>query len=200
MTTRIRSEAARFLPTLVWVLVASSPAFAASLTVGIDGGTPGEPPTAVAPDHGMRVAEIYLNLDTASQEEASGFDGLFEVVFSGFDWSFGGAYPDWGYCASNTYTRGSVAKVSCISNNLGGERLVASFDFIRTGSDPSDVFAVIWTEGLATRDTDEFPFSTSVPISTTPGTVLFLVPEPSTTALFVIGLGVAWAFERRRKQ
>ena len=99
---------------------------AGSLTVAIDGGIPGEPPTAVAPDHGMRVAEIYLNLDTASQEEASGFDGLFEVVFSGFDWSFGAAYPDWGYCASNTYTRGRVAKVSCVSDNLGGERLVAS--------------------------------------------------------------------------
>ncbi len=76
MTTRIRSEAAKFLLTLVSVLVASSPAFAASLTVGIDGGTPGEQPTAVAPDPGMRVAEIYLNLDTASQEEASGFDGI----------------------------------------------------------------------------------------------------------------------------
>ena len=125
--------------------------------------------------------------------------GLFSGLVSGFDWSFTGAASGWSFgCVDNT--GGNVTNVSCIGDNLGGERLVASFDFVRTGSDASDLFAVVWTEGLAARNTDEPPFSIPVLISTASGTVLFLVPEPSTTALLVIGLGVAWAFGRPRKQ
>ena len=196
METRVRSGGALLGLTLFGLLALSHPASGAKLTAAVDGGMPADP-TVFHPSVSPGVAEIYLNLDGPPSEVASVFEGTFQVVLSGFVWDgFTTPTLGWGPCESGT-TSSSVT-VSCTSGNAGGERLVGSFNFTRTGSDPSDFFSVVWDTGFAAKDLDEAPFIMDVPISTAQGTVLVRVPEPGTAVLLVLGLAYAARTGARR--
>jgi hypothetical protein len=173
------------------VLTSSSPLYAASFRVGLDGDAP-LPATRIDAVTGLHAINIYL--DFGDPDVASIFEGTFAVEVAGG----GGTTATLLAPSSSDWNAGCFAgatTVSCTSDNAGGSRLVGNYS---VDIAPGDYLAIRWVTGFAAMDINDPPYTLDIPITTPEGTTLFATPEPGTALLLAAGL--SWLNVKRTRK